>query len=155
MEQKTNVYAEEGKQEILITRKFDLPLALLFQAYADAEIVEQWMNTKVLNLESKRHGSYLFETTDPKGNKFRLNGVIHEYLPNQRIIRTFEMEDRPFGVQLEIFEFEKLSEETSYLRQQIIYQSVEHRDQNLKYPFKQGINWAHQRLENILKNQSI
>ncbi|MEQ9414779.1 MAG: ATPase, partial [Cyclobacteriaceae bacterium] len=30
MEHKTKVEAEEGKQEIVITREFDLPLELLF-----------------------------------------------------------------------------------------------------------------------------
>lgn len=153
MEQKTNVFAEEGKQEILITREFDLPLELLFKAYVRADIVEQWMNTKVLKLDSKKHGSYKFETTDPKGNKHRFNGVIHECITNHKIIRTFEMENMPFGVQLEIYEFEKLSDEKSRLKQQIIYQSVEHRNQNLKLPFKQGINWAHNRLQNITNNQ--
>lgn len=33
MEQKTKITAEEGKQEILITRTFDLPVHLLFKAY--------------------------------------------------------------------------------------------------------------------------
>lgn len=154
MEQKTNVFVKEDKQEILITREFDLPLELLFEAYVRAEIVEQWMNTKVLKLESKKHGSYEFETTDPKGNKLRFNGVIHECIPNYKIIRTFEMENMPFGVQLEIYEFGKLSEEKSILKQQIIYQSVEHRNQNLKLPFKQGINWAHNRLQNVANNQN-
>ena len=52
MELKTKVHAEEGKQELLITRIFDLPLELLFRAYEDPKIVEQWMGTKVLKLEN-------------------------------------------------------------------------------------------------------
>ena len=35
MERKTKVHAEDGKQEIVITREFDLPLELLFKAYED------------------------------------------------------------------------------------------------------------------------
>lgn len=62
------------------------------------------------------------------------------------------MENMPFGVQLEIYEFEGLSATTSKLKQQVIYQSVNHRDQNLQLPFKQGINWAHNRLEEIVQN---
>ena len=54
---KTKIHAEDGKQEIVITREFELPLELLFKAYEDAEIVEQWMSTKVLKLENKKHGS--------------------------------------------------------------------------------------------------
>jgi uncharacterized protein YndB with AHSA1/START domain len=97
MEQKTKVNAESGKQDLMITREFDLPLELLFKAYEEADIVEQWMGTKVLKLENKKHGSWQFETTDAKGNVvFQANGVIHEFSLNRRIIRTFEMENSPF-----------------------------------------------------------
>src|SRR5665647_704494 len=106
MEQKTKISAEEGKQDLVITREFDLPLELLFKAYVEPEIIEQWMGTKVVKLESKKHGSYQFETTDPRGNKHGFNGVIHELTPGRKIARTFEMENTPYGVQLEIYEFE-------------------------------------------------
>ncbi|MEX2593146.1 MAG: dihydrofolate reductase family protein [Anditalea sp.] len=55
MERKTKINVEDGKQELVITREFDLPLELLFKAYVDPGIVEQWMGTKVLKLESKKH----------------------------------------------------------------------------------------------------
>jgi uncharacterized protein YndB with AHSA1/START domain len=150
MEQKTKINAEDGKQELVITRVFDLPLELLFKAYVESEIVEQWMGTKVLKLESKKHGSYQFETTDPKGNKHGFNGVIHEFVPNQKITRTFEMENASFGVQLELLEFEQLSDDTSKLTMHVIYESVAQRDQLLKLPFAQGINMAHNRIQDIL-----
>jgi uncharacterized protein YndB with AHSA1/START domain len=150
MERKTKINAEDGKQELTITREFDLPLELLFKAYEDPELVEQWMGTKVLKLENKKHGSYQFETTDPKGNKHGFNGTIHEFVQNQRITRTFEMENTPFGVQLEFLEFEKLTDDTSKLNMQVIYRSVDLRDQMLKLPFAQGINMAHNRIQEIL-----
>src|SRR5260221_9815074 len=150
MERKTKVIAEDGKQDLVITREFDLPLELLFKAYAEPGIVEQWMGTKVLKLENKKHGSFQFETTDPKGNKHRFNGAIHEFVPNQKITRTFEFEKMPFGVQLEVLEFEKLSDDTSKLNIHTIYESATHRDQNLKLPFTQGINMAHNRLQEIV-----
>ena len=150
MERKTKVNAEDGKQELMITREFDLPLELLFKAYEDAEIVEQWMGTKVLKLENKKHGAYRFETTDPKGNKYGFNGVIHEFTPNQKITRTFEFENTPFGVQLEVLEFEQLTDDTSKLTIHTIFESVEKRDQMLKMPFAQGINMAHNRLQEIV-----
>jgi uncharacterized protein YndB with AHSA1/START domain len=150
MEQKTKVHAEEGKQELVITREFDLPLELLFKAYAEADIIEQWMGTKVLKLESKKHGSYQFETSDAKGNVvFKANGVIHEFSPNRKITRTFEMENMPFGVQLEVCEFEKLTDDTSKIHIHTIYESLAQRDQVLKLPFVYGINMAHNRLQEI------
>jgi len=150
MERKTKINAEDGKQELMITREFDLPLELLFKAYEDAEIVEQWMGTKVLKLENKKHGGYRFETTDPKGNKYGFNGVIHEFSPNKKITRTFEFENTPFGVQLEVLEFEQLTDDTSKLTIHTIFESVEKRDQMLKMPFTQGINMAHNRLQEIV-----
>ncbi|MDB5123943.1 MAG: ATPase [Mucilaginibacter sp.] len=151
MERKTKINAEDGKQDLVIIREFDLPLELLFKAYAEPEIVEQWMGTKVLKLESKKHGSYQFETTDTKGNVvFKANGVIHEFSPNRKIIRTFEMENTPFGVQLEVYEFEQLTDDTSKLNMHVIYESVAQRDQLLQLPFAQGINMAHNRLQEIL-----
>jgi len=147
MELKTKVLAEDGKQELRITREFDLPLELLFRAYTEAEIVEQWMGTKVLKLENKKHGSYQFESTDPKGGKHRFNGTIHDFEPDSKITRTFEMENSPFQVQLEFLEFEKLTEDTSKITMHVIYRSVELRDQLLKMPFAQGINMAHNRIQ--------
>ena len=151
MERKTKVDAENGKQEIVITRQFDLPLELLFKAYVVPEIVAQWMGTKVLKLESWKHGSYQFETSDPNGNVvFRANGTIPEFVPNQKITRTFEMENTPFAVQLEFLEFEKLTDHSSKLIMQIVYKSVELRDQMLKMPFAHGLNMAHNRLQEVV-----
>ena len=150
MERKTKINAEDGRHDLTITREFDLPLELLFKAYAEPKIVEEWMGTKVLKHENKRHGGYQFETTDPKGNKYGFNGVIHEFIPNRKIIRTFEMDNTPFGVQLEFYEFEKLTDDTSKLNMHVIYESVEQRDQVLQLPFTQGLNWAHNRIEEVL-----
>lgn len=151
MEQKTKIIAEEGRQELKITRTFDLPVELLFTAYVEPEVIEQWMGTKVIKLESRKHGSYQIETSDPKGNlAFRAHGVIHELIQNKKIIRTFEMEGTPFGVQLEVYEFESVSEDTSKLTMHVIYESVAQRDQVLQLPFAQGINMAHNRIQEIL-----
>jgi uncharacterized protein YndB with AHSA1/START domain len=151
MEHKTKIKAEEGKQDILITREFELPVELLFKAYTETELVEQWMGTKVLKLESKNHGSYQFETSSNGNVVFKANGTIHEVVPNQKIIRTFEMENMPVGIQLEFLEFEKLTEDTSKLTIQIIYKSAGHREQQLKLPFENGLNMAHNQLQEIAK----
>lgn len=148
MEQKTKINAETGRQEMFITREFNLPVNLLFRAHTEAALIEQWMGNKVLKLESKKHGSYEFEIRDPQGNiVFSANGVIHELTPDKRITRTFEMGNSPFGVQLEIYDFEPLTDDTSRLTMHVIYESAEKRDGVLKLPFAQGLNWAHNRLE--------
>lgn len=153
MERKTKIHAEEGKQDLVITREFDLPVELLFRAYVEPGIVEQWMGTKVLKLEGKPHGGWRFETADAQGNVvFQANGVIHEFVPDRKITRTFEMENTPFAVQLEFLEFEPLAGDTSKLTMHIVYRSVTLRDQMMKMGFAPGINMAHNRLQDIVGN---
>src|SRR5579872_7513883 len=150
MELKTKINAEEGKLDLTITREFDLPLELLFRAYSEPELIEQWMGTKVLKLETRKYGGWQFETTGPKGNLVQMSGVIHEFNWNQKITRTFEMANTPFGVQLEVTEFEKLTNETSKVSMHTIYESAQQRDLVLQLPFTQGINWAHNRIQELL-----
>lgn len=149
MELKTKIQAEDGKQDLLITRVFNLPVELLFKAYTEADLVEQWMGTKVLKMDSRMHGSYLFITTDPMGNKHGFNGTIHELVTNEKITRTFQMENTEFPVQLEFLNFESIDEDKSKLTMHFVYKSVEWRDAMLKLPFEYGINMAHDRLEEI------
>ena len=150
MEQKTKIAVEKGKQDLTITRTFDLPVELLFKAYTESEFVAQWMGTKVLKLESQKHGSYRFETSHNGNIMFSAEGTIHECVPNHQIIRTFEMLNMPIGVQLEFLNFEELTEETSKLTIQIIYKSVGHREEQLKMPFAYGLSMAHDRLQELL-----
>lgn len=151
MEIKTKVNAEEGKQELVITRQFDLPVELLFRAYAERELFEEWMGSRVTEFECRKHGGYAFETSDPQGNVvFRANGTIHEFIPNQKITRTFEMENTPFAAQLEFLEFEKLTDDTSKLTMHIVFKSLALRNQLLQMPFAQGLNMAHDRIQDIL-----
>jgi uncharacterized protein YndB with AHSA1/START domain len=155
MEQKTKINAEDGKQELFITREFDLPVELLFKAHVEPEIIEQVMTNpyataKLLKFEGKKHGSYQLQSTDAQGKVvFKANGTIHEFIPNKKITRTFEMENAPMGVQLEVYKFEKLTDHTSKLKTHIIYESVAQRDQVLKLPFAQGLSMAHDRLQEI------
>ena len=156
MEQKTKIHAEDDQHDIIITREFDLPVELLFTAHTDVEIFEQWMsheygNTKVLKLEAKKHGSWGFETSDVGGNVMvSAGGVFHEFIPNEKITRTFEMANSPFGVQLEFLEFEKIGEDRSKLVMHSVFRTVEMRNELLKRPFAMGLSMAHDRLQNVL-----
>lgn len=150
MELKTRIHAEEDRQELFIIREFDLPLELLFKAYEDPEIVEQWMGTKVVKLENHKHGLWRFETSHEEQVVFAANGVILEFVPNEKITRTFEMENSPFPVQLEFLSFEEISEEKSKITIQQIFKSVAFRNQLLEMPFAKGLSMAHDRLQKIV-----
>lgn len=153
MELKTKVAAGEGSQDITIQRLFDLPVKLLFKAYQEPELFEQWMDTTVVKMENKNHGAFRFETRRGGQVVFSANGCIHEFVPNTRIVRSFQMENTHFPAQLEFIEFEKLSETTSQLSIRIIFKSPEFRNQLLQMPFAQGLNMAHNRLQEIINTK--
>ncbi len=151
MERKTQEISEAGKQEIFVTREFDLPLDLLFRAYSDPEIIGQWMGTNVLKHENKKHGGYRFETKDKDGKVvFSANGTIHDFIPEQKIIRTFEMENAGVGVQIEFLEFEKVNDDVSKLNMHIVYGSIAERDQFVKFGMTQGVGMAHNNLQRVV-----
>lgn len=156
MDQRTEIHAEDGKQELTITREFDLPVELLFKAHVEPGLFEQWMSheygtVKVLKFECRKHGGWQFQTSDAEGNVlFQANGVIHEFVPDAKITRTFEMENTPFDVQLEFLEFERLTEDTSKLKMHVVFRSGELRDQLMQLPFAQGLNMAHNRLQKVV-----
>ena len=154
MEAKTKISAEPDRQDIQITRDFELPVDLVFMAYSDPELLAEWMGTRVVKLEMMPHGSYRFETSDPRGNKHGFNGTIHQVEPNRSITRTFEMENTPYPVQIEYLTFEPVTDETSRLLIHIVYKTVADRDRMLKLPFAQGLNMAHNRIQEIFNRKT-
>lgn len=131
MELKTRIHAEAGRSDLTISRDFDLPVELVFRAHVEPDLFEQWMShefgtVRVVKFAPKKHGGWEFETSAADGMvMFRANGTIHEYVPDKKITRTFEIDGSPFDVQLEFLEFDVLSAETSRLTIHSIYRSVE------------------------------
>ena len=155
MELKTKIDVEDGRSDLTITREFDLPAELVFRAHVEPELFEQWMSheygtVKVVKFEGRKHGGWEFVTLGPDGSVvFHANGTIHEFVPDKKITRTFEMDGSPFDVQLEFLEFESLTDDTSRLTIHSIYRSPYLRDQMLKLPFASGLSMAHDRLQKI------
>jgi hypothetical protein len=56
------------------------------------------------------------------------------------------------GVRLEFLEFESTTTNTSKLTMQMLYQSEQLRAEQLKLPFANGLNMAHNRLQEMLTN---
>ena len=159
MELKTKIHAEDGKHDLTITREFDLPAELVFRAHVEAEFFEEWMSheygkVRVLKFDFQRNGSWEFENIGPDGSVvFGAGGTIHEFVPDKKITRTFEMSNSPFDVQLEFLDFQTLTEERSRLTIHSVYRTVELRDAMLKLPFAAGLSMAHDRLQGVAGNR--
>src|SRR5437764_14842879 len=154
----TNINAEPGKQEILITREFDAPRELVFKACTDPKLITQWwgpryLTTEVDKLDLRPGGQWRFLNRDAQGNTYGFHGVYHEVLAPQRIIDTFEFEGLPETghVTLETLKLEELPGGRTRMTVQSVFQSVADRDATLQSGMESGINDTYNRLEELLE----
>lgn len=140
---KTQIIAEPGKQEIIITRVFDAPRALVFKAYTDPSTLPQWwgparLTTTVDKMDVRKGGIWRYVQHDASGNEYAFNGVYHESLSPERLINTFEFEGAPGNVGLVTATFEEQSDGKTKLTEQSLYPSVKVRDMVLQSGMEAG-----------------
>src|SRR5947209_19743692 len=97
---KTNIFAEPGKQEVVITREFDAPRELVFKALTDPNLLAQWWGPRYLativdKMDVRPGGEWRFINRDAEGNEYGFHGVYHEVLAPECVIDTFEFEGLP------------------------------------------------------------
>lgn len=154
---KTTIIAEKGKQEFFIERTFDAPRELVFKAFNEPELLMQWigpdkLKMKIEKYDNKTGGAYRFLHYDEHGNEFGFNGVIHEVLEPERLIRTFEFEGLPERghVSLETATFEILEGNRTKLKIQSVFKSVADRDGMLNSGMEGGMNEGFDKLDKLL-----
>ena len=155
---KTTITAEPGKQELFITREFDVPRELVFRAYTDPAIYAQWLGPRGLTttfdvFEPVSGGKYRFIQKDQDGNEFSFHGVTHEVLAPERIIGTFEFDGLPETghVILETSRFEALPGNRTRITSQSVFQSVADRDGMVQSGMEHGVVEGYERLDEILE----
>jgi uncharacterized protein YndB with AHSA1/START domain len=154
---KTTIIAEKGKQEFFIEREFDAPRELVFKAFNEPDLLVQWLGPgnlkmKIEKFDNKSGGAYRFVHHDENGNEFGFNGVIHEVLEPERMIRTFEFEGLPVRghVSLETAIFEALEGNRTKLKIQSVFKSVADRDGMINSGMEGGMNEGFDKLEKLL-----
>lgn len=130
---KTQLIAEPGRQEIIVTRVYDAPRALLFKAHTDPNSVPQWwgpsfLTTAVDKMDVRQGGIWRFVQHDAAGNEYAFHGVYHESLAPERLVYTFEFEGMPGHVLLETITFEAQPDGKTKLTHRSVFQTQEDRD---------------------------
>ncbi|HEY1349204.1 MAG TPA: SRPBCC family protein [Ktedonobacteraceae bacterium] len=153
----TTIIAEPGKQELLITREFDAPRELVFQALTDPELYVQWLGPARLTMEletfePRSGGRWRYIHRDHSGNASGFHGVYHEVCAPERIINTFEFEGlaQAGHVCLETLTLQALPAERTRLCAQSVFQSVADRDGALQSGMEEGLSASHRRLSALL-----
>jgi uncharacterized protein YndB with AHSA1/START domain len=136
------------------TRGFDAPVAALFRAHAEPELVKQWLGPYGLEMaidhwDFRTGGGYRY-VHSRDGEQYRFNGVFHTVRPNELIIQTFEFEDAPDMVNIEFMWFEDLADGRSRLRGRSICPNTEARDALLSSGMEGGMTEGYERLDSLL-----
>src|SRR5438067_2291937 len=87
-------------REILITREFDAPRALVYKATTDPASIPHWWGpamyaTQVDYMDVRVGGGWRFVSRGADGTEFGFHGEYKEIVPPSRIVDTFEFEGTP------------------------------------------------------------
>ena len=156
MANKTTITAEPGKQELFIIREFEAPRELVFRAYTEPELYEQWVGPDDLamtveKMDAFAGGSYRF-LHERDGHVYAFHGVYHEVLAPERIIGTFEFDGLPETghVIMGTTKFEDLGGGRSRIVHQSVFQSVNDRDGMVASGMERGVTQGYDKLDNML-----
>lgn len=154
---KTEINAQPGQQGYTITREFDAPRELVFQAHVDPKLIVQWLAPRGLEMtlerfEPKPGGEYRYLHTDPQGNASSFYGVFHDVTAPERLIQTFEYLGLPERghVCLSTQTFQALAGNRTRLTIVEVYQSGADRDAMLASGMESGTQEVYERLDELL-----
>ncbi|TQS39541.1 SRPBCC family protein [Cryptosporangium phraense] len=151
---KTEITAEPGTSQIMITREFDAPRDLVFRCYTDPDLVPRWMGpreltTKINEWEVRDGGRWNYTATDPNGTEFGFRGVFHGDPSPDLTIQTFEFLGLPGHVTLEALTMTESGGRT-LVRTVSSFQSVEDRDGMVASGMEHGVRDSDARMEELL-----
>jgi uncharacterized protein YndB with AHSA1/START domain len=141
--------------EIVLTREFDAPRALVFEALSKPEHLRNWWGQASSTLthsemDFRPGGKWRFVERDKDGQEWGFRGEVREVVPPERIVQTFEWEGLPGHISVETMQLEDLGGRTR-ISVTSVFASVEDRDGMLQSGMEQGAGESYDRLEAYLK----
>jgi uncharacterized protein YndB with AHSA1/START domain len=142
------------EREILMTRRFEAPRRLVFDAYTKPEHLPHWMlgpegwTMTLCEIDFRAGGKWRFGWSHVKGQKMEMQGVYQEVSPPERIVST-ESWGGPWPETLNTTTFTEDGVETT-IACRILYPSQEARDAALKSGMKEGVALSYNRLAAVL-----
>jgi uncharacterized protein YndB with AHSA1/START domain len=150
----------EGLPFIDFERDFDFPVADVFRAHKEPELIAQWLGPRRLTMtidhyDFRTGGSYRHTHTAPDGSAYAFSGVFHTVRENEFAIQTFEFDGYPDVVSIEFMTFEDLGGGRCRLRAHAVYPSMEARDGMAQSGMEGGLSEAYERLEELLTGANV
>ena len=144
-----------SEREIVMTRVFDAPRDLVFEAHSSCEHMSHWWGPRRLTLtvcemDFRPGGAYRFVQRAPDGAEYAFRGKFREIVPPERIVWTFEFEGMPGHVSVETVTFTEQDGKTM-LTATAVFDSVEDRDGMLQSGMEEGARETYDRLAEYLE----
>jgi uncharacterized protein YndB with AHSA1/START domain len=146
-------------REILMTRLFDAPPNLVFDAYTRPEHVVRWWacgdgyTMPVCEIDLRVGGAYRFVMRSPDGTEFPIKGVYREIAAPERLVHTHIYDVVPYSSEETVITmtFENRAGKTFYTSHSV-YQTPQARDGHLESGMEAGLPPTMDRLEQVARS---
>jgi uncharacterized protein YndB with AHSA1/START domain len=142
-------------KEIRMTRVFDAPRDLVFEAHTSCEHMSNWWGPRKYEfasceLDFRPGGTWRIVHRGPDGEEYGFHGEFREIVPPERIVWTFEFEGAPGHVSVETLTLEEQDGKTTVTANSV-FDSVEARDGMLNSGMESGAVETYERLDEYLE----
>lgn len=142
-------------REILMTRVFDAPRELVFEAHTTPEHVRRWWgkhgtSLPVCEMDFRPGGRYRYVQREPNGVEHGFRGEYRDIAPPERLVYTFEYEGLPGHIAVETLTFDEVDGKTT-LTSRMFFETTNERDGVLRSGMEGGAAQTMDRLASYLE----
>ncbi len=146
-----------GEREIVMTRVFDAPRKLVFDAFAKPELLRRWLlgppgwSMPVCEIDLRVGGAYRYVwRRDRDGTEMGMGGVYREIMAPERLVTTERFDEAWYpGEAVGTLVLVEQGGRTT-VTQTMLYESREARDAVLKSGMEKGVAASYDRLADLL-----
>ncbi|QNI36480.1 SRPBCC family protein [Edaphobacter albus] len=149
--------AARGDREVVMTREFQAPRKLVFDAWTKPELLSRWLagpsgwTMTVCTIDLKVGGAYRYEWTHDNGQKMGMGGVYREVIPHERISATEQFDEAWYPGSAVVTTVLTEKNGITTVESTVTYSSQETRDTVLRSPMESGVAASYDRLEKLLE----
>jgi len=141
-------------REITLTRVFDAPRPLVWEAFTKPELLRRWFGPRgwslaVCEVDLQVGGGFRFVLRGPDGTQMGMRGVYRELVPPERSVHVESFDDYPGSDSLVTAVFVEHAGQTT-LTATVLYPSQEVRDLVIKSGMEHGAAESYDRLAELL-----
>ena len=146
---------EKANRTITITRTFDAPIKLVWEAWTKPEHIAEWwspkgVKTKVIEHDFKVGGRWKYSMPMPNGKEFMAEGEYKEIIKLKKIVSLANFKPMTEGVKIESL-FQENGNKTDFTFN-VVHPTEEYKIQQEKMGILNGWGSVFDRLDQLLKN---